>query len=130
MNQLKKIITLFPLGAWWVGSGVVVSIAWVLCVVLQIDILQPAQLWFGLWATYLLPGIGLSFAIQPKPVDWIERLGWIIGCSIVFIPTMLFGLTAAGLPFSPVMQVGSGLVLSLGAGIIYTLRLWYAKHHS
>lgn len=127
MNIEKKFQQFLPLGVWWVGSGVVVSVLWLVCVVLQIDILQGATLWFGLWATYLLSGIGLAFAVQPKKVEWIERVGWIIGCGLVVMPTLLFGLTAAGLPFTPSMQVSTGVVVSALAGIIHGVRVWYGK---
>lgn len=123
----KKIQQFFPLGVWWLGSGVVVSVLWLVCMVLQVDILQGSKLWFGLWATYLLPDIGLSFALQTKKVEWIERVGWIIGCGLVVMPSLLFGLTAAGLRFTPSMQVSVGLGLSALAGITYMARVWYGK---
>lgn len=116
-----------PIGMWWIGSGVLVSLLWLVSLVLQVDLLQTASLWFGLWATYLLSGIGLSFALQTKKVDWMERLGWIIGCGLVVMPTLLFGLTATGLHFTPSMQVTVGLVVSVVSGIVYAVRVWYEK---
>lgn len=116
-----------PIGMWWIGSGVLVSLLWLVSLVLQVDLLQTASLWFGLWATYLLSAIGLAFAVQPKKVEWIERLGWIIGCGLVVMPTLLFTLTAAGLHFTPSMQVTVGLVVSVVGGIIYAVRVWYGK---
>lgn len=116
-----------PLAVWWVGSGLLVSVLWVLSLILQLDVLHSAQLWYGLWATYLLPGIGLSFALQMKKVDWLERVGWIIGSALVVIPSLLFGLTAAGLPFVPVMQVSVGLGGSLLSGAVYVIRVYYGK---
>ncbi|MEK7539948.1 MAG: hypothetical protein AAB558_01740 [Patescibacteria group bacterium] len=123
-TQVKQFL---PLGVWWIGSGVLVSLLWLVRLVLQVDLLQTPSLWFGLWATYLLPGIGLSFALQTKKVDWAERMGWIVGCGLVVMPTLLFGLTAAGLHFTPVLQVATGLGVSVVSGAVYVLRLWYAK---
>lgn len=127
MKLDSRIQQFFPLGFWWLGSGVLVSVLWLVSVLLQVDILQTSTLWYGLWAVYALPGIGLSFALQTKKIDWLERIGWVVGCSLVVMPALLFGLTAAGLHFSPMMQVSVGLGVSFISGAVFVGRVLYGK---